>query len=134
MKNLKWIIAATMLAAFTITTNAQTSSQKGVKVNNSGASVKSTSGSGVAVKKGEATVTNSHGGGSKIDKTGAAAKNKNGAGVEAKKGEVSAKNSHGSGVGVDKKGLEVKGSKGGMKVEKGKFEIKGKNTNIHIGK
>jgi hypothetical protein len=132
MKDLKWIM---ILGAFVFASpmlNAQ-STQKGVTANNKGASVKSSSGSGVGVKKGEATVTNSHGGGSTINKSGAEAKGKSGGGVAAHKGEVSAKSSSGHGVEANKKGLEVKGSKGGMSVEKGKFEIKGKNGNIHFG-
>ena len=65
---------------------------------------------------------------------GAEIKNSKGGGVEAHKHEVAAKSSSGHGVETNKKGMEVKGSKGGMTIQKKKFEIKGKNTNIHFGK
>lgn len=69
-----------------------------------------------------------------VNNNGAEAKSSKGGGVEAHKGQVAAKSSTGHGVEANKKGMEVKGSKGGMTIQKKKFEIKGKNTNIHFGK
>ncbi|MBS1625657.1 MAG: hypothetical protein JSS76_00015 [Bacteroidetes bacterium] len=69
-----------------------------------------------------------------VNNKGAEAKSSKGGGVEAHKGQVAAKSSSGHGVEANKKGMEVKGSKGGMTIQKKKFEIKGKNTNIHFGK
>lgn len=69
-----------------------------------------------------------------VNNKGAEAKSSKGGGVEAHKGQVAAKSSSGKGVEANKKGMEVKGSKGGMTIQKKKFEIKGKNTNIHFGK
>ena len=117
MKNIKFIFALTFLFFLSTLLSAQTS-QKGVTANNKGASVKSITGSGVAVKKGEATVKSANGGGTKVDNKGAEAKNRNGAGVAAKKGEVSAKDSKGKGLEINKKHLE----------------IKSKNVNIKLGK
>jgi len=118
MKSLKFILAIVATLFFSTNfLNAQTA-QKGVNASNKGASIKSNSGSGVAVKKGEATVKSSHGAGTTVNSKGAEAKNKNGAGVAAHKGEVSAKSSSGKGLEINKKHLE----------------IKSKNVNIKLGK
>ena len=107
--------------------------QKGVTATNKGAAVSNGKGGGVEIKKKEAAVTSSKGGGAAVNNKGAEAKNKNGAGVEVHKHQVSAENSHGHGVEANKKGLDVKGSKGGMTVEKKHLQIKGKGVNINLG-
>lgn len=88
---------------------------------------------GVTVKKNEAAVRGSNGGGATANKSGTEIKNKNGAGVEAKKGEVSAKSSSGNGAAANNKGVQVKGNNGGMTIDKKKLEIKSKNVNIKLG-
>ncbi len=117
MRNIKFILAVTISIFVSTALFAQTS-QKGATLNNKGASVKSSTGSGVAVKKGEATVKRANGGGTVVNNKGAEAKNRTGAGVAAKKGEVSAKDSKGKGLEINKKHLE----------------IKSKNVNIKLGK
>ncbi len=133
MKNIKTILTAFTFLFITAVASAQTSG-KGVTVNNSGAGVKSSTGSGATVKKGEAKVTSANGGGSTINNKGASATNKNGAGFSAQKGQVQAKSSNGNGATVNNKGVNVKGSKGGMVIDKKKLEIKSKNVNIKLGK
>lgn len=133
MKKLTILFCTIAALLITVTVNAQTGG-KGVTVNNNGAGVKSSTGSGASVKKGEAKVTSANGGGSTINKSGASATNKNGAGVSAQKGQVQAKSSNGNGATVNNKGVNVKGSKGGMVIDKKKLEIKSKNVNIKLGK
>ena len=53
--------------------------------------------------------------------------------MNVKKGEVAAKGNKGNGVGIDKKGLEVKGTKGGMTIEKKSLKIKSKGVNVDLG-
>jgi hypothetical protein len=117
MKNMKFVLALTASIFVSATLLAQTA-QKGATVTNKGASIKSSTGSGVAAKKGEATVKSANGGGTVVNNKGAEAKNRNGAGVAAKKGEVSAKSSSGKGLEINKKHLQ----------------IKSKNVNIKLGK
>ena len=117
MKNLRFILAISGSIFVSTGLFAQTS-QKGATVNNKGASIKSNTGSGVAAKKGEATVKSANGGGTVVNKKGAEAKNRNGAGVTAHKGEVTAKDSKGKGLEINKKHLE----------------IKSKNVNVKLGK
>ena len=117
MKNIKFIFAIAVSLLVSNPSTAQTV-QKGATVNNKGASIKSSTGSGVAAKKGEATVKSANGGGTVINNKGAEAKNRNGAGVAAKKGEVTAKSSSGKGLEINKKHLQ----------------IKSKNVNINLGK
>lgn len=93
----------------------------------------STQQKGVTVKKNEAAVRGSNGGGATANKSGSEIKNKNGAGVEAKKGQVSAKSSSGNGAAANNKGVQVKGNSGGMTIDKKKLEIKSKNVNIKLG-
>ena len=69
-----------------------------------------------------------------VNNKGMDAKSSKGGGLAVHNKQVAAKSSSGKGVEANKKGLEVKGSKGGMSIQKKKFEIKGKNTNIHFGK
>lgn len=119
MKTSKFLLAIVILFSMSALAMAQnTGAKKGVTVTNSGAGVKSSTGSGATVKKGEAKVTTTSGGGSTVNNKGAVAKNKNGGGVEAKKGEVSAKSSSGKGLEINKKGLQIKSKTVNVKLGK----------------
>jgi len=117
MKYAAIFIAGMFFSLLTISSNGQSSTQQ----------------KGVTVKKNEAAVRGSNGGGATANKSGSEIKNKNGAGVEAKKGEVSAKSSSGNGAAANNKGVQVKGNNGGMTIDKKKLEIKSKNVNIKLG-
>lgn len=65
---------------------------------------------------------------------GAAVKGKSGGGVVAEKQHVAAKGKTGNGVDVNKKGMEVKGTKGGMNIDKNGVHIKSKRVNVQLGK